>query len=494
MSLWLPYQQRWIADESLLQIGEKTRRCGFTWCSAHRAAIEGARPDRPMNTYYTGYKEAHAKEFIRDASDFAAEMHLMMRSVDGVFKDVDESTGKIREIGTLEIHFPKTRKRIVALSSSPRNLRGIKGRLVLDEFAHHDNPEELLRAALANKMWGYPISIISTHFGQNNAFAKLIESARQGRYNATIHTVTLDDALRDGLYKRICEVAGQPWSPEAEAQWRDETVKEYGEWADEELFCRPSLFSGSYIPPALIDAAMEPTFAVCRFRAEQSFVMLPDETRRAHIDAWLAQDVWPVWSKLLPHTSTYMGEDFGRSKDLTVFAFGQFSQAMRLEARVVIELHNVPYDDQRYALETLVSKAPRFTKGALDKTGNGAFLAERVLQRFGPTYIEPIDITGPWYDENLPKLKARFEDKTVAIPADVDIRSDIMAFQYHDGKPRLPAVRKPAKSDSSRKGDTRHGDAGVALLMLDYAARTGGGQVITNHRQRNVFHRRGTVI
>ncbi|BBI66829.1 hypothetical protein PKHYL_10200 [Psychrobacter sp. KH172YL61] len=38
----LPYQQKWIADESQLKIAEKSRRIGLTWAEAADCALVAA--------------------------------------------------------------------------------------------------------------------------------------------------------------------------------------------------------------------------------------------------------------------------------------------------------------------------------------------------------------------------------------------------------------------------------------------------------------------
>ena len=142
----LPYQQRWVADPSQVQVCEKSRRIGITWASAHRAVLEGAHVDG-WDTYYSGYNMDLAREFIRDAGDFARLVNAVIveqRQVDAVEVDgelLSKELGKDGEpkgiLGYL-IRFASGHH-IVALSSHPRNLRGKKGRIILDEFAFHDN-------------------------------------------------------------------------------------------------------------------------------------------------------------------------------------------------------------------------------------------------------------------------------------------------------------------------------------------------------------------
>ena len=46
----LPYQKRWVADQSPCKVAEKSRRIGFTWATAAEAPLVAAAEDG-MNTF-----------------------------------------------------------------------------------------------------------------------------------------------------------------------------------------------------------------------------------------------------------------------------------------------------------------------------------------------------------------------------------------------------------------------------------------------------------
>ncbi|MCM4741374.1 hypothetical protein MMO21_28185, partial [Escherichia coli] len=96
----------------------------------------------------------------------------------------------------------------------------LQGDVVIDEAAFHESLDELLKAAMALTMWGARVRIISTHNGVDNLFNQYIQEAREGRKDYSVHRITLDDAIADGLYRRICYVTGREWSPESEQKWR----------------------------------------------------------------------------------------------------------------------------------------------------------------------------------------------------------------------------------------------------------------------------------
>lgn len=187
-----------------------------------------------MDSYYIGFNKEMSETYINDAANWARGLDLLANEVDSyLLKDAD------KDILVFRIRFASGHK-VMALSSKPTNLRSRKGRLCLDEFAFHDQPEQLLKAARAFLMWGGKIAVISTHNGIASKFYELCEGARAKENDWSLHRTTLDDAIEEGLYKRICAVQNIKWSEQAQAEWRAEIFREYGSQADEELLCIPA--------------------------------------------------------------------------------------------------------------------------------------------------------------------------------------------------------------------------------------------------------------
>ncbi|KJZ06372.1 Mu-like prophage FluMu protein gp28, partial [Marinomonas sp. S3726] len=223
--VFLPYQQRWFEDESQIMFAEKSRRTGLTWAEAGRNAIKAAKPRSRggCNTFYVGSKREMALEYIAACALFARAFNQLADA--DVYEQTFWDSNKQEEILTYMIRFPNSGLKIQALSSRPSNLRGLQGDVVIDEAAFHESLEELLKAALALTMWGNKVRLISTHNGVDNLFNEYIQEAREGKKDYSIHRITLDDAIAEGLYKRICYVTGQTWSQEAEETWRENLYK-----------------------------------------------------------------------------------------------------------------------------------------------------------------------------------------------------------------------------------------------------------------------------
>ncbi len=458
----LAYQQRWLEDDSPVKIIEKSRRIGLSWAEAADDALLAASKSG-MDVWYIGYNKDMAQEFIEDCGDWLKHYQKAASAVEEfVFDDED------KDILAFRIRCASGFK-IVALSSRPSNLRGKQGKVVIDEAAFHDNLGELIKAAMALLMWGGLVVIISTHDGESNTFNEKVVDTRAGRIPYSLHRVTLDDALEEGLYERICLRLGKEWSQKAESEWRELLVAQYGSGADEELFCVPSQGSGTFLSRVLIESCMSAALPVLRLEVKDTFKFEPKEVRISEMDAWCEDNLAPLLDALDPKRRSYFGEDFGRTGDLTVITPLQEQQDATFKVPFILELRNMPFEQQKQILFYLVKRLPRFTHGALDARGNGQYLAEVAAQEFGANRISEVMLTESWYRENMPKYKQAFEDKSILLPKDADVIEDHRAFKMIKGVAKLPDTK-----NSGNDGGQRHGDAGVSGAMAWYATNQEG--------------------
>ncbi|EPN2463473.1 hypothetical protein ACTWCJ_004250 [Pseudomonas aeruginosa] len=375
--VFLPYQQRWFEDESQIMIAEKSRRTGLTWAEAGRNVINAAKPRRRggCNTFYVGSKQEMALEYIAACALFARAFNELAEA--DVYEQTFWDEGKKEEILTYMIRFPKTGRKIQALSSRPSNLRGLQGDVVIDEAAFHESLEELLKAALALTMWGNKVRLISTHNGVDNPFNTYIQDAREGRKDYSIHRITLDDAIAEGLYKRICYVTGQAWSPESEKAWRDGLYKNAPniESAEEEYGCVPKKSGGAYLSRVLIEQAMvaDHSIRIHRYEAPAGFESWTPELREAEVRTWCEENLQPELARLSDQNRHTFGEDFARRGDLTVFTPLAISPTLRKRVPFQVELRNLTYEAQRDIMRFICDRLPRLSGLAFDATGNGGY-------------------------------------------------------------------------------------------------------------------------
>jgi phage FluMu gp28-like protein len=259
------------------------------------------------------------------------------------------------------------------------------------------------------------------------------------------------------------ETLGRPWSPEAEAAWRAALVQAYGDAAEEELFCVPSRTSGAYMSHALVEACLDPEIPVLRWRCDDAFTLAPELTRHGAAEAWVQAQLEPVLTGIDPHTRCAVGLDFGRSGDLTVILPLVRRPDLTWRARCVVELRNVPFRQQEQVLFALLDRLPRFT-AAMDARGNGQYLAEVAQQRYG-TRVAPVMLSTEWYREQMPRYKAAFEDRTIALPRHADLLDDHRLLHVEKGIAKIPEGRHTTGSD----GGQRHGDSAIAGALAVYA-------------------------
>ena len=465
----LGYQKRWIADDSPLKIAEKSRRTGLTWAeAADDVLIAGrAKSDGGSDVFYIGSNKEMAREFIDACSMWAGVFNQAAGEIsEEVLEDED------KDILTYVIYFASGFK-IKALSSNPKNLRGMQGVVCIDEAAFHEKLAEVLKAALALTMWGAKVRLISTHNGVDNLFNQLIQDSRAGRKSYSIHTITLDDACAEGLYQRICQVSKQEWSQEKEATWKAGLLRETATEDDalEEYYCVPKKSSGGYIPRPLVDRAADPTKVVLKFECDGKFITYSEEERQVLTLEWLLKDVLPHLEALDPHLRHSFGVDFARSGDLSVFAVCACRPSTAREIELTLEIRNCPYDQPKQIMLFVLPKLPRFIGSSFDATGNGGYLAESALLRYGASMVETVQLNDKWYREWMPKYKALYESELIKIPRDEEIILDQGHIVVINGVPKIDKARSNGKSGK------RHGDSAVAYCMAVRASFMTGGEI-----------------
>lgn len=492
----LPYQQRWVADQAQLKICEKSRRVGLTWAEAADNVLTAASADG-SNVFYISATQDMAREYIEACAMWAKAFDYAAGEIaESLYDDGQAADGSKKFIKTFEIVFPKSGRRITALSSRPTNLRGKQGVIVIDEAAFHNDLDELIKAAMAMLLWGDKVHIFSTHNGAENAFNTLIEEVRAGkRGSATVHRVTFREAVNDGLYRRVCLRKGRAWTPEGEAQWVADAYAFYGDAANEELDVIPNNGSGTYLSLALIERRMvasdpSPTGyldkpVIVRGKWDDAFAFqTSEEVRRYAIDGWLQEQVLPLLKRLHPGRRHCFGSDFARNQNLSVLVIQEEDLDMTRRPLITIELFNCPFTCQEQIFEAVIRAIPRFRGGAMDAGGNGAALAEKMAQIFGVEMIEQVKLSDAFYLLHMPKLKAGLQDGTlVDLARDTLHRDDLRAIRLINGVPKLPkentnasAAAKAAAAESGGKLK-RHGDYAIALFLCTYAWSREAGEI-----------------
>ena len=462
---------RWLRDDSAIKVSEKSRRIGITWTEA-LAALLAASGVNGVDSWYTGYEKTMAEEFIDDAADWARRLNEGLLEEKTEESLLDQESQK--NLLTYRIRLAYGHK-ITAMSSRPSNLRGKKGRVIIDEAAQHADLEAIMAAAPAFTMWGGKIRLISTHYGEDNFFAEIVRRVRDkdrpDHLPYSLHKTTIDDALAEGLYKKICQTRGLIWSKEAEQAWRAECFAQYPLRiaAEEELLCIPARSGGEYFSTALIESRMNPGIPILRWECDNDFAQQNDHFRMSAAEKWCRDNIEPFRSRLRPELMSFFGLDFARNADLSVLWVLQLQPDNMRKTPFLIELRNVPFRQQEQILIYLADRLPRFTAAAMDAGGNGHYLAEQAYFKYG-SRVEAIKFDVDWYREFMPKYRAAFEDAKIDLPKDLDVLNDHRLVRLDNGVARVAENRMRGAD-----GKGRHGDSVIAGALAWYASLKGVG-------------------
>lgn len=470
----LPYQARAVGllDSACpVLFVEKSRRIGLTWGLAAYAVLRAGRQKAAagMDVMYISYSREMTREFIDACAMWARAFDSAAAAVEETLFDPGDGD---KAINAFRIKFASGFE-IMALSSAPRGLRGKQGVVIIDEAAFVDQLAELLKAALAFLMWGGQVVVCSTHDGAENPFNQAIQDILSGRSKYAHLRIDFDQALNEGLYQRIALVTGKTWTPEAEAKWRQDIIDFYGDGAEEELFCVPSLSSGAWLSAPLIEARMTVEAPVLRLELPGNYLHLPRLEQLTHL-AEFTFDLAAQLKALDLEAHYAFGFDFGRVSDLSTVSLLAIEKRLKRREALSIEMRNVPGDEQKSVVRQILTAVRRRLVGAaFDATGMGWTVAEDMGRLFGlredheegSGLVMAVKFTEEWYRLHMPPLKAAFEDDEIAIIKDREHLSDLRTVKLVRGIARVPPTRE------GETGKKRHGDYAIALALAHWASR-----------------------
>ena len=180
----------------------------------------------------------------------------------------------------------------------------------------------MMKAAFALLIWGGKVRIISTHFGSANPFNELVVDIRAGRNSYSLHRIDFDEALRDGLYRRIAELTEKRGLLRPRRNGATASSPSTRPTRTRSCSASRPRAKAPYLPLALLEARARDDIPVLRWTQPKSFMMVADTLRAG--GAALAEGrgvarvarfeaAWPSW----------FGMDFGRYVDLSVIWLGR---------------------------------------------------------------------------------------------------------------------------------------------------------------------------
>lgn len=394
-AIFLPFQAKWIKDQSRLKLMEKSRQIGISWSTAYgadeRAAAQGARFDE----WVSSRDDIQARLFIEDCKLWAGVMNLAAKDLGEVVIDAkDKLTAYVLQFAS--------GRRIHSMSSNPDAQAGKRGSRVLDEFALHADQRKLWAIAYPGITWGGSMEVISTHRGSYSFFNGLIREAREkgNPKQISLHRVTLQDALEQGFLTKL----QQALPADAEQQAMDEAayfdfVKNGAadaESFDQEYMCIPADDDAKFLEYGLITA--------CEYAGGFDW--------QRHLDS--------VFIGRL-----YAGVDIGRKKDLTVLwvleKLGDVFYTRRVEC--LEKMRKSAQEDILYPWFALCVRT------CIDATGLGIGWADDAQDKFGEHAVEAVTFTGPMKEALAYPVRGAMEDRTLRMPDDPIIRADLRKVQ-----------------------------------------------------------------
>ena len=480
----LPYQDRWIKDDSKLKIAVKARQIGYSFAATLRAVFKCL--EHKTTWIFLSKGERQSRLLMEKVQNHVQTCGIVARTAESIFF---EGTS----LKQLEVRFPNGSV-IYGLPANPDTARGYTGHVTLDEFAFHADADKIYSALFPTITRGYGIEVISTPNGTQGKFYELAKAAGlteqvtghrgQGTGEQSVpcnlsavtwslHSCDVYDAVRDGLQ---IDVALLRSGCEDESAWQQEFCCQFVSTV--ENFFSPELLAACLSAEASTD--MDPSRLLASAHGTGSGLGAGD---------W-GLGINPSTQNPTPSAEYFLGIDIGRRHDRTVFwvdelrvlgsggwGLGSVTSSTQYPApstheriavaRMVRTMENTPFDEQlRYARELLrledANGVPLIRRAGIDATGIGAHMAETLEREFGPR-VEPVVFTAAVKEDLAFRTRRRMEARLALLPDTREIRrafSAVKKFVTPSGNLRFDAARTEAG----------HADEFWAKALADLAA------------------------
>lgn len=406
----LPYQAKWMADESPLKIWEKSRRIGATYVEACDVALSRLSGRRNEDYWFSSADESAAYEFIEYVKFWCKVAGKVLESFT---EQVDDGTGAS---GTAYcVRFPSG-KRCTAMSSNPRRFRSKGGDVCADEFAFHEHAGEMLKAMSPCTTWGGRLRILSSHNGEQSVFNELVQmaqrhargEAKKGDMPFSLHRTTIQDAVEDGLVEKINEAKGTTYTRESFLEECRAKCRTEDDWL-QEYCCIPSAETEAYLTYDLLNTCLDRK-GMCAAPTDDLMRYLAD-LRLYSVGA----------------STVYTGCDIGRTNDrFVLWNIARFGGTWSTAA--LLRWQNRKFSDMDQAIAATMNfrgeNSVRVRRACIDRTGLGMQLAEQNADKFR-SRVEGVNFTLESKAEMAPRVLVAFQDGTIRIPDDRLVKDDL---------------------------------------------------------------------
>ncbi len=475
----LPYQYRWIKDDSQLKVAVWSRQSGKSFAAALRTVLKCM--ERRTQYIIISKGERQSRLFMEKVKRFCQTFKefRMLREF-SLTEESDETT--------MEVCFPHNQSRIIGLPANPDTARGYSGNIVLDEFAFHGDAHKIYAACFPTITRGFSIEVISTPNGTAGKFFEIAKAA--GLVSGPLSFVPGPGANEDGEWNTTND--------------KGQGTKD-GLWSGHRIDIYEAVRQGLPAKIGLLRAGCDDEEMwlqeyECRFLSDaQNYIPMEMISSCVHEEATTE---WTVNSGLwtasgsghcalsTDHCELYLGIDIGRKRDLTIAWLFEKSGGV-LWSRHLLAMNGISFDEQEKQICALIegaafgsvarvsspaaggAVAPMFAgedtrataavrRCCVDQSGLGMMLAEHLVQKYG-SIVEPVQFTAAFKERITPMVKKAFEDRTVRIPDNREVRGDINAVKRFV----TPAGNVRFDAEHTERG---HADRFWALALVVNAA------------------------
>ncbi len=505
----LPYQRRWVEDDSHLKIVVKARQIGYSFAASIRALLECLK--RKTTWIFLSKGERQSRLLMEKVQEHTKSCGILAHACESSFFE-----GTL--IKQLEVRFANGSV-IYGLPANPDTARGYSGNVTLDEFAFHADADKIYSALFPTITRGYGLEVISTPNGQQGKFYELAKAAglveqdsgfgiqdsgkSENRYSKletrddfrisnfefrgglawSGHRVDIYEAIRQGLNIDLQLLRA---GCDEETSWQQEYCCQFVSTAE------------NFIPPALVAqcaSAEATTDCPPQFLASAPHLGLEPGSSQVGAHGPVPPGTWSEHANVGSHSGAplpadfYLGIDIGRRHDRTVFwvdcvsgmgvppmlstdgapmlSTARMAVPRTAVARLVRTFSNTPFAQQlAYARELLSllgpDGRPLIRRACLDATGMGAPLAESLQQEFGPR-VEPVMFTAAVKEDMAYRVRRRMEQRLDLLPEAPQIARAFGAVK------KLVTLAGNTRFDAERT-DLGHADEFWAKALADLAA------------------------
>ncbi|MCI1193406.1 terminase family protein [Calidifontimicrobium sp. SYSU G02091] len=393
-----PYQRRYLADKSRWKAACWSRQTGKTFTTTLEAVLDVLEAEAEWRVARWTILSI-SRDRALDAIRGGAALHL--KAIGAAFEaldqpfEADEMAHMVRLPGGSYIR---------AIAAKPETARGMSDNLILDEFAHHKDNRALWRALVpVVSRPDLKLRVISTPNGVGDMFHEIMTDGLGGLFSR--HTVTIHDAVADGLPRNVDELrkaARDPdtWAQEYECAFLDQAGREWLSY-DEIL--------------AALDAPPPPAY---------------------------------------DGRAVYVGMDIAARGDLSVIAVLEDVGGGVLALREMQVMRGESFAAQLARLDA-VMRTYRVARVAIDQTGMGEMPVQEAQRRHGQYRVTGVIFTAAAKLEMAVALKDRLQARRLLLPVpDADkaaVIDDLRAVKMEPGAGAVP--RLLADRDSGGHAD-----------------------------------------